>query len=50
LEGTTEWIDRTAARLGFSPAEYVTVSYAALYGEYRNANQGAPVNMTFDGT
>ena len=48
LEGTTEWIDRTAACLGFSPTEYLTASYAALYTEYRQANKAAPANMTFD--
>jgi adenylate cyclase class 2 len=49
LEGTTEWIDRTAACLGFSPAEYLTASYAALYWEYRQTNKSAPSDMTFDG-
>lgn len=31
LEGESEWIDRTAASLGFSPAEYVLESYGKLY-------------------
>ena len=47
LEGAPEWIDRIAARLGFSPAEYITLSYAALYRQYREANKGAPENMVF---
>lgn len=31
LEGEPEWIDRTAAALGFSEADYITASYASLY-------------------
>jgi adenylate cyclase class 2 len=50
LEGSAEWIDRTAARLGFSPSEYCTASYAALYREYLLANEGAPPNMVFNPT
>jgi adenylate cyclase class 2 len=48
LEGTAEWIDRTAARLGLSPEEYLTVSYAALYREYRSSHPNAPEHMTFE--
>jgi len=29
LEGSAEWIDRAAARLGIDPAQYITLSYAA---------------------
>jgi adenylate cyclase class 2 len=47
LEGPTEWIDQTAARLGFSPADYMTASYASLYGEFRKTNPEAPEDMTF---
>lgn len=31
LEGPGEWIDSTAAALGFSPADYVLASYGRLY-------------------
>lgn len=31
LEGPADWIDQTAADLGFVRADYITVSYAALY-------------------
>ena len=31
LEGSAEWIDRTAAQLGFAHSEYITASYAGLY-------------------
>jgi adenylate cyclase, class 2 len=30
LEGSPQWIDRTARRLGFSPADYITASYGRL--------------------
>jgi adenylate cyclase class 2 len=48
LEGEAQWIDASAARLGFSHAEYCTLSYAAVYREYLQENQGAPVNMIFE--
>lgn len=48
LEGPAGWIDRTAARLGFSPSEYCTASYAALYREYLYLHQTAPTDMVFN--
>jgi len=48
LEGEAGWIDRTAARLGFQPSEYCTLSYAALYREYLRSHTGAPSDMVFD--
>jgi len=48
LEGTPEWIDRTAARLGLSREEYLTASYYALYREYRRSHPVASEHMTFD--
>jgi adenylate cyclase class 2 len=48
LEGEAGWIDRTAARLGFEPSEYCTVSYAALYKEYLLSHEGAPADMVFN--
>lgn len=49
LEGPAQWIDRTAARLGLSEAEYLTHSYAALYQEYRRSKPHAPPDMIFQG-
>jgi adenylate cyclase class 2 len=46
LEGPEYWIDRTALRLGFSPGDYVTASYATLYHEYVSVHGGLP-NMVF---
>jgi adenylate cyclase class 2 len=47
LEGPGYWIDRTAARLGFTPEQYITASYAALYGQYLQNNPLAPADMIF---
>jgi len=47
LEGEPEWIDRTAARLGYPPEKYLTSSYGSLYREYRRLHTGAPRDMTF---
>jgi adenylate cyclase, class 2 len=48
LEGAPDWIDRTAARLGLSPDQYLTSSYASLYREYRQKTPGTARDMTFD--
>ena len=37
LEGAARWIDRTAARLGFTEAGYITASYGALWTAHRKA-------------
>jgi adenylate cyclase, class 2 len=47
LEGPADWIDRTAAILGFPQSAYLIASYAALYREYLLSHQGAPQNMVF---
>ena len=47
LEGEPEWIDRTAALLGFTTGDYVTASYASLYLEYRQSNATVPMDMVF---
>lgn len=47
LEGTPEWIDRTAAELGFQESDYLTGSYAELYRDFCQ-KQGRPVrHMVF---
>jgi len=48
LEGEASWIDRTAARLGFSANEYCTASYASLYREYLLLHEEAPADMVFN--
>ena len=48
IEGPQDWIDSTAARLGFPAAQFLTASYAALYRGYKEQHPEAPADMTFD--
>jgi len=48
IEGAPDWIDRTAARLGLSPEQYLTASYASLYREYQQTHPHTAWDMTFD--
>ncbi len=48
IEGPQDWIDSTAARLGFPAALFLTTSYAALYWGYKEQHPEAPADMTFD--
>ena len=47
LEGPKDWIDGTAARLGFGPDRYLTASYASIYQEFRLQHRDAPADMIF---
>jgi adenylate cyclase class 2 len=47
LEGPARWIDRTARRLGFTPADYITLSYGGLYLAWCREHQIQASNMTF---
>lgn len=47
LEGAPDWIDRTAAELGYSEVQYSTASYATLYRNYRETTTSAPEDMVF---
>jgi len=50
LEGDPDWIDRTAALLGFPESAYITASYARLHLE-RLSERGEPLtHMLFDKT
>ncbi len=48
LEGPPAWIDRTAAKLGFSKDDYITLSYRGLFVEYRRRHPEAGDDMVFD--
>lgn len=50
LEGRPEWIDRTARKLGFGEADYITASYGRLYIEWRERRKSAPRDMLFRAT
>ena len=47
IEGPGRWIDRTARKLGFSTADYITLSYGALYMTWCREHDVEPSNMTF---
>jgi len=47
LEGAPRWVDRTARKLGFSPADYITRSYGRLYAEFCEARGVARRDMVF---
>ncbi|MHB1936668.1 MAG: class IV adenylate cyclase [Acidobacteriaceae bacterium] len=47
LEGGPEWIDRMAAKLGISPADYLKTSYGQLFQDWKRATGRPAANMTF---
>jgi adenylate cyclase class 2 len=47
LEGSSAWIDRTAARLGVAPAQYVTLSYGRLFEAWRDEHSSPANDLTF---
>jgi adenylate cyclase class 2 len=47
IEGPPRWIDRTAKKLGISPAQYITKSYAELFLEWKKANRSPAQEMSF---
>jgi adenylate cyclase class 2 len=47
LEGSAEWIDRAAARLGIDPAQYITLSYGRLFDLWRDEHNSTAQDLTF---
>jgi adenylate cyclase class 2 len=47
LEGLPDWIDRTAAELGFDESDYITASYGRLYLQWCEERGVTPSNMVF---
>ncbi len=47
LEGTPEWIDRAAARLGLSHADYITASYGRLFEQWCAEHGSSATDLTF---
>jgi adenylate cyclase class 2 len=47
LEGTPEWIDRTAALLGVKQSEYITMSYAQMFADWRSKTGSMAREMTW---
>ncbi len=48
LEGPPEWIDETAAQMGFSGSDYIVLSYGTLYRNHCRAQNTEPTHMVFD--
>lgn len=47
LEGTPDWIDSTAAKLGVDSAQYLTLSYGRLFDLWREQNHSDATDLTF---
>ena len=47
LEGSSDWIDRAAQRLGIDPAEYITLSYGRLFDQWRTEHRSTVEDLTF---
>ena len=47
LEGTPDWIDRTAETLAIKESEYITASYAQMFGEWRTRTGSKAREMTW---
>ena len=47
LEGPADWIDRTAANLGVSSADYITLSYGRLFEQWRQQHHCDANDLTF---
>ena len=47
LEGSAEWIDHAAARLGIDPSQYITLSYGRLFELWRDQRHSAAQDLTF---
>ena len=47
LEGSAEWIDRAADRIGIVPAQYITLSYGRLFDLWRQQHNSTAEDLTF---
>ena len=47
LEGSAEWIDRTAEMLAIGESEYITASYAQMFNEWRAKTGSTAREMTW---
>jgi adenylate cyclase class 2 len=47
LEGSPEWIDRAAARIGLEPSAYITLSYGRLFDLWRTEHGSTAADLTF---
>jgi adenylate cyclase class 2 len=47
IEGPARWIDRAARALHISPEDYITLTYAGLFFEWKEQTGSAAEEMTF---
>ena len=47
LEGSADWIDRTAERLGIDAGQYITLSYGRLFEQWRQEHGSPAQDLTF---
>jgi len=47
IEGSPRWIDRTARELGISRSSYITLSYGAMFEEWKRQTGSPAREMTF---
>lgn len=47
LEGSPDWIDRLAPRLGVDRADYITLSYGRLFDQWREEHGSGAQDLTF---
>jgi adenylate cyclase class 2 len=47
LEGSSEWIDRAALRLGVDSNDYITLSYGRLFDQWREQHHSTAEELTF---
>jgi adenylate cyclase class 2 len=47
IEGPARWIDQTARRVGIRPSEYITLTYAGLFFEWKRRTGSPAKEMTF---
>jgi adenylate cyclase class 2 len=47
IEGSPEWIDRTASQLGLAESQYIKLSYTELFREWKRATGSSAENMLF---
>ena len=47
IEGRPRWIDRTARLLGIPPSNYITLSYGAMFDEWKRRTGSTADHMTF---
>jgi adenylate cyclase, class 2 len=50
IEGSSEWIDRTAAKLSIGQERYITLSYGRLFEQWKEQHGSQATDLTFAAT